>query len=65
MDTKHPTSIRLSPEGQRLRALLAHKLGISQTAVIELALRDKAKHEHLDEERPHARLDPPDLAPAC
>lgn len=42
---KNPTSIRLSDEGKRLMALLAEKLGISQAAVLELAIREKAKRE--------------------
>lgn len=42
---KNPTSIRLSDEGKRLVALLAEKLAVSQTAVLELAIREKAKRE--------------------
>lgn len=42
---KNPTSIRLSDEGKRLLALLAEKMGVSQAAVLELAIRDKAKRE--------------------
>lgn len=42
---KHPTSIRLSDEGKRLLALLSEKLAVSQAAVLELAIREKAKRE--------------------
>ena len=45
METKRLTSVRLSPEAKRLLALLADKLSISQAAVLELAIRDKAKRE--------------------
>lgn len=37
------TSMRLSTEAKRLLALLAQKLSISQAAVLELAIREKAK----------------------
>lgn len=36
------TSIRISAEGERIRAALAKLLGVSKTAVIELALRELA-----------------------
>ena len=45
MKTKQLTSMRLSAEAKRLLLLLAQKLGISQSAVHELAIRDKAKQE--------------------
>jgi predicted transcriptional regulator len=45
MEKKHITSMRLSPEAKRLLAVLAQKLGISQTSVNELAIREKAKRE--------------------
>jgi predicted transcriptional regulator len=45
MPTKHSTSIMLTPEAKRLLRLLADKLGISQSAVMELAIREKAKRE--------------------
>ncbi|GHO73844.1 hypothetical protein KSD_16150 [Ktedonobacter sp. SOSP1-85] len=45
MKDKTPTSIRLSDEGKRLRKLLAEKLGISESAVIEIALRRLAEWE--------------------
>ncbi len=40
---KSSTSIRLSPEAEKLRTKLAAKLGINKTAVIELALREFAE----------------------
>jgi predicted DNA-binding protein len=46
MDKKtKSTSIRLSEEGKQLRKLLAKKLGLSESAVIELALRRLAQME--------------------
>ena len=45
MDTKKPTSIRLSEDGKRLRKELAKKLGLSESAVVELAIRRLAKME--------------------
>jgi len=42
---KKPTSVRLSDDAKRLIAKLSLKLGISQTAIIELAIREKAKRE--------------------
>jgi len=42
-----PTSVRLSEDAQRLIHLLSQKLGISQTAIIELAIREKAKREKI------------------
>jgi uncharacterized protein (DUF1778 family) len=44
MKTK-PTSIRLTLDAIRLIALACQKLGISRTAFIELAIREKAKRE--------------------
>ncbi len=46
MDKKtRPTSIRLSEEGKQLRKLLAKKLGLSESAVVELAIRKLAESE--------------------
>ena len=45
MESKHLTSMRLSPEAKRLLSLLAKKLSISQAAVFELAIREYAKRE--------------------
>ena len=45
MRTKQATSIRLTPEAKRLLQLLAEKLGLSQTGILELAIREKAKRE--------------------
>jgi len=42
---KEPRSFRLSGEGLRLLAAISAHLGVSQNAVIELAIRDKAKAE--------------------
>lgn len=45
METKRLTSVRLSAEAKRLWALLAQKLSVSQAAILEIALREKAKRE--------------------
>ena len=45
MEKKRLTSVRLSPEAKRLLVEIAHKLSVSQTAVVELALREKARRE--------------------
>lgn len=48
MDKKtKPTSIRLSEEGKQLRKLLAKKLGLSESAVVELAIRKLAETERV------------------
>ena len=44
--------MRLTPEAEPLLALLAEKLGVSQAAVLELAIREKAKREHVEPEKP-------------
>lgn len=49
MEKKQLTSMRLSPTAKRLLRQLANKLGISQAAVSELALRHLARHEHIRE----------------
>ena len=43
MKKKRATSMRLSLEAKRLLALLAQQLSISQGAVMELAIREKAE----------------------
>jgi predicted DNA-binding protein len=48
MRKKQATSIRLSPEAKRLLVLLSKKLGISQAAVMEIAIRRIAEQEHLE-----------------
>ncbi len=45
MDKKKATSLRLSEEARSLLVKVATKLGISQTAVLELAIRQIAKQE--------------------
>jgi predicted transcriptional regulator len=37
------TSIRYTPEAKRLLEILAKKLGVSQTAVVKLAIREFAE----------------------
>lgn len=48
MDKKKATSIRLSQEAKTLLAKVATKLGISQTAVLEIAIRQIAKQEGVE-----------------
>lgn len=43
MAAKAPTSVRLSAEAERLRDALAERLGVSKSAVLELAIRELAK----------------------
>jgi predicted DNA-binding protein len=44
---KIATSFRLSPEGLELLRALAERLGISQTAVLEMLIREKAEEKGL------------------
>jgi hypothetical protein len=48
METKSPTSHRLTKECKRLIAALAVKMGVNHTAILELAIRLMAKHEKVD-----------------
>jgi len=41
------TSIRITEEAKRLRDLLAQRLGVSKSAVLELAIRELAKREDI------------------
>lgn len=43
MKKKQSTSHRLSDESRKLLALMAEELSISQTAILELAIREKAQ----------------------
>jgi predicted transcriptional regulator len=47
MRKKQATSIRLSGEAKRLLAALAQKLGISQAAIMEIAIRRLAEQERI------------------
>lgn len=42
---KQPTSMRLTLEAKRLLRQLAEKLGVSQAAAMELAIRQLARKE--------------------
>lgn len=44
---KQPTSVRLSDEAEKLRDALVQELGVSKTAVLELAIRELAKKHGL------------------
>jgi predicted transcriptional regulator len=48
--SKQPTSVRLSDTAKRLIAKLSAKLGISQSAVLEIAIREKAKKERVQDD---------------
>lgn len=45
MPKKEPTSFRLSPEALELLAWLAARLGVSQAAVLEMLIRERARKE--------------------
>lgn len=47
MERKLVTSIRLTLEAKRLLQHLAAKLGVSQAAILELLIRQKAKEERI------------------
>lgn len=51
---KNPKALRLSDDGEGLLLDLAHKLGLKQTGVIELALRRLASAEGLPVSGPRA-----------
>jgi PIN domain nuclease of toxin-antitoxin system len=60
MSTDAPTSFRLSETARQLLAELAEQLGISQAAVLEILIRDKAKAEKItlkspSQQRPRPR----------
>ncbi|MCZ7554758.1 MAG: hypothetical protein M5U05_19645 [Anaerolineales bacterium] len=57
------TSIRLSRDGQILRRLLARKLGLSQTAVIELGIRRLAELENVKVPKPKRKPQKPTGSP--
>lgn len=40
---KNPTSFRLSPQALKILTSLAKRFGLSKTAVVEMALREKAE----------------------
>ena len=48
MTTKKQLNVRLSGEARRLLALLAARQGLSQTAVLEFAIRLLADIEHVE-----------------
>ena len=45
---KKLTSIRLTPEAVRLIKTLSDKLGVSQTDILELSIRELAKKENVE-----------------
>jgi predicted transcriptional regulator len=42
---KKSTTYRLTDDARRMLVAMAERLGISQSAVLELAIREKAKRE--------------------
>ena len=44
---KRSTSMWLSDEAKRLLALLAERMGVSQSDVLELLIREKARREKI------------------
>lgn len=47
---KKPTNMRLSEEAKQLLDRLAHKLGINETSVVEMAVRKLAEAEGVREQ---------------
>ncbi len=45
MDTKKKTTFVFTDEGKRLLEELAKKYGVSQTAILEMLVREKAKQD--------------------
>jgi uncharacterized protein (DUF1778 family) len=45
MRRKTPISIRFTPKAKELIAKMAESLGVTKTAIIEMAIREKAKKE--------------------
>jgi predicted transcriptional regulator len=52
MNKLRTTTIRYTPEAKRLLELLAQKLGVSQAAIVELAIREFAEKRGVHD--PHA-----------
>ncbi len=53
---KTPTAFRLSEKARALLAALAEKLGVNQTAVVEMAIRQMAERERVEAaEKPEFR----------
>lgn len=46
------TTVRLSPEARALLEALSASCGLSHTAILELAVREKAKREKVTAPRP-------------
>lgn len=44
---KTPSAFRLTTKGKSLLRLLAEKLGVNQTAVVEMAIRQMAEREKI------------------
>ena len=59
---KYPTSVRLSPMAKALLKALSERLGVSQSAVLEIAIREKARAEGVDAVPAQAprEVEPPD-----
>jgi hypothetical protein len=49
MAEKQPTSFRLTDKAQGLLLKLAEEFGISQSAVLEMLIRDRATKEGIEE----------------
>jgi hypothetical protein len=47
MKTKQKTSITLSEQAKQLLAKLAEQYGVSQSAMLELMIREKAKRDNI------------------
>jgi predicted transcriptional regulator len=46
--TKKPTAVRLTDDGKLLLEKMAKRLGVSQTAIMEMAIREMAERRGVD-----------------
>jgi hypothetical protein len=55
-EPKTPTAFRLSHKGKLLLSALAEKLGVNQTAVVEMAIRQMADKERIEVRESHKEI---------
>ena len=51
--TKKHTSYRISEEGKQIIGLLARRLGVNETSVVEMAVREMAEKRGIKGEQEH------------
>ena len=59
--SKHPVSFRITVTAKYLLAMLAKHFGISKTAIVELAIREKASRHNLAESTQFLPIPPNEL----